>query len=57
MKHDGVGSEHILLGLLLEGQGVAAVVLRSLGVSIESARAAVLREVEGAGGEPAASGS
>jgi hypothetical protein len=52
LKHEGVGTEHLLLGLLIEGQGVAALVLRSLGVSLEAARAAILRETGGAGGEP-----
>ena len=53
LKHDGVGAEHLLLGLLIEGSGVAALVLRNLGVSVEAARAAILREAGGAGGEPA----
>jgi hypothetical protein len=53
MKYDGVGAEHLFLGLLREGQGVAGIVLRNLGVSLEAARAAILRETGGTGGEPA----
>jgi hypothetical protein len=52
MKPNSVGAEHLLLGLLIEGQGVAGLVLRRLGVSLEAARAAILRETGGAGGEP-----
>jgi hypothetical protein len=51
-KPNSVGAEHLLLGLLIEGQGVAALVLRKFGVSLEAARAAILREAGGAGGEP-----
>jgi hypothetical protein len=42
LKHDSVGSEHILLGLLREEEGLAARVLESLGVTVERARAQVL---------------
>jgi hypothetical protein len=40
-----VKAEHIFLGLLREGGGVAAVVLKNLGVRLESARAEVLKEI------------
>ena len=40
-----IGAEHIFLGLLLEDSGVAALVLRSLGVNAEKARAEILREM------------
>jgi len=43
-----VGAEHIFLGLLREGSGVAAVVLKTLGVDIRTARDEVHREL-GAG--------
>ena len=36
--HNYLGTEHILLGLIHEGEGVAAKVLESLGVSLEGAR-------------------
>jgi hypothetical protein len=39
-----VGPEHIFLGLLLEGDGVAARVLRNLGVDQEAARREILRQ-------------
>jgi hypothetical protein len=38
LGHGFVGTEHLLLGLLAEGEGVAAVVLESLGISLEEAR-------------------
>lgn len=37
-----IGTEHILLGLLEEGEGVAVVVLRSLGVDVEKLREDVI---------------
>ncbi|ADL08837.1 ATP-dependent Clp protease ATP-binding subunit [Thermosediminibacter oceani] len=42
LKHNYVGTEHILLGLIREGEGVAAQVLANLGVSLERARTEVL---------------
>ena len=44
LKHCSLGVEHIFLGLLLEGSGVAALVLRKLGVTVEQARQALSRE-------------
>jgi ATP-dependent Clp protease ATP-binding subunit ClpC len=41
--HSYIGTEHILLGLLREREGVAAGVLASQGVSYEPVRAAVVR--------------
>jgi ATP-dependent Clp protease ATP-binding subunit ClpC len=38
LKHDFIGTEHILLGLLREGEGVAAKALESLGISLEAVR-------------------
>ena len=38
LRHDYVGSEHLLLGLLYEGEGVAARALASLGISREDVR-------------------
>ncbi len=43
LNHNYIGTEHLLLGLLREGEGVAAGVLESLGVSLDKARAEVLR--------------
>jgi Clp amino terminal domain, pathogenicity island component len=42
LNHDHIGTEHLLLGLIHEGQGVAAEALESLGISLEAVR----REVE-----------
>ncbi|MDP3685776.1 MAG: Clp protease N-terminal domain-containing protein [bacterium] len=42
LGHQHVGTEHLLLGLLREEEGVAAQVLRGLGVNLDEARAAVL---------------
>jgi ATP-dependent Clp protease ATP-binding subunit ClpA len=42
LGHNYMGTEHLLLGLVREGEGVAAVALKRLGVSLEGARAAVL---------------
>ena len=39
MNHTYIGTEHLLIGLLREGEGVAAGVLESLGVSLEKVRA------------------
>ncbi len=72
LNHNYIGTEHLLLGLLREGEGVAAGVLESLGVSLEKARAEVLRflneslpqggkatagSVPGGGGPKSATGS
>jgi ATP-dependent Clp protease ATP-binding subunit ClpA len=38
LNHDYIGTEHILLGLIHEGQGVAAKSLESLGISLEAVR-------------------
>lgn len=46
LHHSYVGTEHILLGLLREGDGVAARVLRNLEVDLERARNEVLKELD-----------
>ena len=46
LNHSYVGTEHILLGLLREGEGVAARVLKSLDVDIERCRAEILSELD-----------
>ncbi|WP_026688654.1 ATP-dependent protease ATP-binding subunit ClpC [Alteribacter aurantiacus] len=43
LGHSYVGTEHILLGLIREGEGVAARVLNNLGVSLNKARQQVLQ--------------
>jgi ATP-dependent Clp protease ATP-binding subunit ClpC len=46
LNHSYVGTEHILLGLLREGEGVAARVLKNLEVDIERTRNEILRELD-----------
>jgi hypothetical protein len=48
LNHNYVGTEHILLGLIHEGEGVAAKALESLGISLEAVRAQV-EEIIGQG--------
>jgi len=48
LGHGSVGSEHVLLGLLAVGEGIAAVALESLGVSLEQTRERV-GEIAGRG--------
>jgi ATP-dependent Clp protease ATP-binding subunit ClpC len=61
LSHSYVGTEHVLLGLLREGEGVAARVLKSLDVDIERCRNEILAELDpnfsGEIGEAAAAGS
>jgi ATP-dependent Clp protease ATP-binding subunit ClpC len=45
-NHDYIGTEHILLGLIREGEGVAASVLQKLGVSLENIRLEVEKLVQ-----------
>ena len=49
LNHNYIGTEHILLGLIHEGEGVAAKALESLGISLEAVRAQV-EEIIGHGG-------
>ncbi len=46
LNHSYIGTEHILLGLLREGEGVAARVLKSLDVDIERCRSEILAELD-----------
>src|SRR6202167_6275757 len=46
LNHSYVGTEHILLGLLREGEGVAARVLKNLDVDIERCRNEILKELD-----------
>src|ERR1041384_7072693 len=43
LNHHYIGTEHLLLGLVREGEGIAAGVLESLGVSLERVRAETTR--------------
>jgi len=46
LNHTYVGTEHILLGLLREGDGVAARVLKNLEIDIEQTRQEILKELD-----------
>jgi ATP-dependent Clp protease ATP-binding subunit ClpC len=52
LGHNYVGTEHILLGLIREGEGVAAQVLTNLGISLDKAQSEVLNLL----GDPKAHG-
>ena len=43
MKHHYVGLEHLLLGLVREGEGIAAEVLERMGVTMERVRAETIK--------------
>jgi uncharacterized damage-inducible protein DinB len=52
LNHHYIGTEHLLLGLVREGEGIAAGVLASLGVSLEKVRRSVLEVLKESGGGP-----
>jgi ATP-dependent Clp protease ATP-binding subunit ClpC len=52
LNHNYIGTEHLLLGLVREGEGIAAGALESLGVDLKKVRAETLR-VLGSNGETA----
>jgi ATP-dependent Clp protease ATP-binding subunit ClpC len=47
LKSTEIGTGHLLLGLIREGEGIAAGVLASLGVDMDATRARVLKVIEG----------
>ena len=51
LNHNYIGTEHILLGLIHEGEGVAARALKSLGISLQAVRQQV-EEIIGQGQQP-----
>ena len=60
MNHTYIGTEHLLIGLLREGEGVAAGVLESLGVSLDKVRSEthrILSHTSGTGAQGARSTS
>jgi ATP-dependent Clp protease ATP-binding subunit ClpC len=61
LGHNYIGTEHILLGLIREGEGVAAQVLVKLGADLSRVRQQVIQLLSGytgpAGGEPKGSGT
>ncbi|MCL4467135.1 MAG: ATP-dependent Clp protease ATP-binding subunit [Chloroflexi bacterium] len=50
LNHHYIGTEHLLLGLVREGEGIAAGVLESLGVSLEKVRAQTIHVLSQSGG-------
>ena len=52
LNHNYIGTEHFLLGLAHEGEGIACQALEALGISLDTVRAQV-HEVIGEGAEPA----
>ena len=50
LNHNYIGTEHILLGLIHEGEGVAARALEGMGISLESVRSQVV-EIIGQGSQ------
>src|SRR5579859_5012213 len=54
LNHHYIGTEHLLLGLVREGEGIAAGVLESLGVNLEKVRTMTLHVLNQSGHEPAA---
>src|SRR5688500_11685539 len=56
LNHNYIGTEHLLLGVLREGEGIAVGVLESLGATVEKVRAQVIQVVSSPAaraGEPA----
>ena len=51
LRHDGIGTAHILLGLLREGEGVAAKVLVDAGINLGDLRDSVTRLLRSTAGE------
>jgi ATP-dependent Clp protease ATP-binding subunit ClpC len=47
LGHDYIGTEHLLLGMIREGEGVAVSILKKLGVPMDELRSAVERAVKG----------
>src|SRR5919202_105704 len=56
LNHHYIGTEHLLLGLVREGEGIAAGVLESLGVSLEKVRAQVIEVLKSSSGYSSSQG-
>ncbi|MBS3973713.1 MAG: ATP-dependent Clp protease ATP-binding subunit [Actinobacteria bacterium] len=56
LGHNYIGTEHVLLGLIREGEGVAAQVLLNLGADLERVRSAVIQLLSGHYGKHSESG-
>ena len=57
MNHTYIGTEHLLIGLLREGEGVAAGVMESLGINLEKVRAETHRILSNSGSGSGSGGS
>ena len=57
LNHSYIGTEHLLLGLVREGEGIAAGVLESLGVSLERVRAETTRILSQSAPQAASAGA
>src|SRR5271168_1391450 len=55
LNHSFIGTEHILLGLIHEGDGVGAVALESLGITLQAVREKVEETIDMAGTTPSGS--
>ena len=49
LGHDYIGTEHLLLGLLREGEGIAAEILKNIGLDLEELRSAIEDTVRSSG--------
>ena len=47
LGHDYIGTEHLLLGMIREGEGVAVSILKKLGIPLDELRSAIERAVKG----------
>jgi ATP-dependent Clp protease ATP-binding subunit ClpC len=52
LGHNYIGTEHILLGLIREGEGVGAQILVNLGADLSAVRGAILQQLSGTGRGP-----
>ena len=50
LQHEYIGTEHLLLGIVREGEGIAAKVLKKMGLDFEQIRIAVEKLVSSTGG-------
>ncbi len=47
LGHDYIGSEHLLLGMIREGEGVAIGLLKKLGISLEDLKSSIEKATKG----------
>ncbi|MFD1818471.1 ATP-dependent Clp protease ATP-binding subunit ClpC [Pseudarcicella hirudinis] len=50
LGHDYIGTEHLILGMIREGEGVALELLKKIGVSLDELRATIEQSTKGTGG-------